>query len=330
MDITVVIPYRDRRKYLGRTLMSFLAQPFRPLRLILVDNGSTDGSADLCSRFAARFSSADLSVTLLSHPQGGACAARNAGLARVETPWVYFFDSDDELSPDFFPAVRQLCEAACPPDVIAFATRMMWADGSTKARAATYTASVSAQILAGHIATHGMLLRTDFARAAGGWDENAPKWNDWEFALRLLLRGAGVAWLRGRAWHTIHQHTASITGTGFAPTYGKLHPAMLAAARDIRTLTATPTAHDTPWQYNNDSPRRALLALSLRSAILAGQLIRENDTAHAAEAAEEARALCKEAGGGRAAKLALSFCTRYTAHGGRAAWLLALRLLPLL
>ncbi len=331
MDISVVIPYRNRRECIGRTLQSFLAQPYRPLRLFLVDNGSTDGSADVCARFAARYSSADLRVTLLSQPQGGASAARNAGLARVETPWVYFFDSDDELSPDFFPAIQPLCEAACPADIIAFPTQMRFSNGRRKTRATLPTASASAQILSGHIATHGMVLRTDFVRAIGGWDKTASQWDDWELALRLLLRGAHVKWWRDRAWHTIHQHADSLTGTSFSATYDGLHRAMTIAADDILTLTPLPrTTESRCGKRNTDTPSHALLALAFRSAIVAGQLRREGDTTHAAEMESEAQALCKEAGGGRAASFALTLFSRYTAHGGRAAWLLALRLLPLL
>ncbi len=331
MDISVVIPYRNRREYIGRTLQSFLAQPYRPLHLFLVDNGSTDGTADVCARFATRYSSNDFCVTLLSQPRSGASAARNAGLARVETPWVYFFDSDDELSPSFFPAIRPLCEAPCPPDMIAFPTQMRFPGGRRKTRATLATASASTQVLSGHIATHGMVLRTGFLRAADGWDETASQWDDWELALRLLLRGARVAWLRDRAWHTIHQHAESLTGTSFSSTYDGLHRAMAIAAKDIRTLAPLPRpAESRHWLQNSDSTYRALLALALRSAIVAGHLQHEGDSAHAAEMAKEARALCQEAGGGRAARFALSLCTRYTAHGGRAAWLFALRLLPLL
>ena len=331
MDISVVIPYRNRRECIGRTLQSFLAQPYRPLCLFLVDNGSTDGAADVCARFAARYSSAELRVTLLSQPQGGASAARNAGLARVETPWVYFFDSDDELSPDFFPAIRPLCEAAFPADIIAFPTQMRFSNGQRKTRATLPTASASTQMLSGHIATHGMVLRTDFVRAIGGWDETASQWDDWELALRLLLRGANEKWWRDRAWHTIHQHADSLTGTSFSATYDGLHRAMTIAADDIRTLTPLPrTTENRCGKRNTDTPSRALLALAFRSAIVAGQLRHEGDTTHAAEMESEAQTLCKEAGGGRAASFALTLFSRYTAHGGRAAWLLALRLLPLL
>ena len=331
MDITVVIPYRNRQDFLGATLQSFLAQPYRPLRLVLVDDGSTDGSADLCARFAARYSSDNFCVTLLSSTERGAAAARNVGLAVVDTPWVYFFDSDDILSPDFFSAFHQYCDSQIQPDIIAFPIRMVWTNGHTKSRSALYTASVSAQILSAHLSTHGMVLRTDFLRSSGGWDKSVLKWDDWELAARLLLYGARVVWLRGRAWHSINQHPDSITGAGFSPGYDNLNYAIHTVAHNIRTITpAIATSDSAPLQCNTDTTRRSLLALALRSAILAGHLHREGDYVHVEEQTEQARILCDEAQGGILARKIISFCTYYTAYGGRGAWHFALALLPLL
>ena len=90
MLYTIVIPYRDRAAFLPETLASLPPEA----AIILVDNGSTDDSAALCRDFAATRPN----VRCISQPSGGAAAARNAGLAAVETEWVYFFDSDDVFS----------------------------------------------------------------------------------------------------------------------------------------------------------------------------------------------------------------------------------------
>lgn len=331
MDITVVIPYHNRQEYIGRTLQSFLAQPYRPLRLVLVDDGSTDGSADLCAHFATSYSSDEFEVTLLSQTNAGPSVARNAGLAVVRTPWVYFFDSDDTVSPDFFSALIPFCEVKKPADIIAFPIRMVWDDGHSKSRSAVYTASVADQILSAHLVTLGMVLRTDFLRSSGGWNKSVLKWDDWELAIRLLLRGAHIVWMRGRAWHTNYIHSDSITGTGFSPGYEKLRHAILTVAHDIRTITSvSKSSVASPWRCNTDPRRRMLLALALRSAIVAGVLKREGDATNANDQTAQARKLCNEANGGRLARWAISFCTHYTAHGGRGAWRIALAILPLL
>ena len=97
--ITVVIPVRDRAGVVGRTLDSVAAQTLRPFSVVLVDNGSTDGTRAVLDRWQREMSAVGPDVTVISEPRPGACAARNAGLAVVRTPWVMFFDSDDVMLP---------------------------------------------------------------------------------------------------------------------------------------------------------------------------------------------------------------------------------------
>ena len=55
MVITIVIPIYNRKELLNRTLNSILESTFRPMKMILVDNGSTDGSMELCNEFKKKF-----------------------------------------------------------------------------------------------------------------------------------------------------------------------------------------------------------------------------------------------------------------------------------
>ena len=103
---SLIIPYHNRREWLPRTLQSVVQSSVRPARVYLVDNASTDGSAQVCEAFAARYPG--YPFVLLSEPRQGAPRARNAALRLVQTEWVYFFDSDDELSPDFFRDVQEV------------------------------------------------------------------------------------------------------------------------------------------------------------------------------------------------------------------------------
>ena len=253
MRISVIVPYKDRADYLPRTLRSIAAQTFRPSELVLVDNGSTDNSRQVCDEFAES-GDAQFPVRFLSHPTGGASAARNAGAAFATGDFLYFFDSDDEMSPDFLRDVTDFMNASPELDIIAAPTRMVFTNGREKVRRTYRNASVADQILTGMLSTQAFVVRRSFLERAGGWNEALPKWNDWELGVRLLLSRPRIAWL-GHAYHRIYQHPDSLSGISIPATYTLLRPA-------IDAVAALPL----------DEPARR--ALAARKIILATELER--------------------------------------------------------
>jgi glycosyltransferase involved in cell wall biosynthesis len=89
--ISVVIPTYNRARVIGRALDSVLAQRFLPVEIILVDDGSTDNTREVLSRYGDR-------VRIITQNHGGPSRARNLGVASSATPWVAFLDSDDVWS----------------------------------------------------------------------------------------------------------------------------------------------------------------------------------------------------------------------------------------
>ena len=99
MKLTVIIPVFNTEEYLPACLASISAQTARgEMKLILVDDGSTDGSGKLCDDFAA----SDPDTRVLHTENGGVSRARNAALELVDTPYFGFCDSDDTLEPDYY------------------------------------------------------------------------------------------------------------------------------------------------------------------------------------------------------------------------------------
>lgn len=94
--ISIVIPVYNTGQYLPRCLDSILSQSFTDFELLLIDDGSTDGSGDICDKYAAN----DYRVRVFHKENGGVCSARNVGLDNAMGEWVWFVDSDDELMPD--------------------------------------------------------------------------------------------------------------------------------------------------------------------------------------------------------------------------------------
>lgn len=90
--VSVILPVRDREHSLARAIDSVLAQTYRHLELIVVDDGSVDASADIAAAYGD-------ALTLLRTPAEGAYAARNAALARARGELIAFADSDDSWLP---------------------------------------------------------------------------------------------------------------------------------------------------------------------------------------------------------------------------------------
>ncbi len=94
--VSVIIPVYNSEKYLSGCLDSVLAQTYKDIEVIAVDDGSSDGSPDLLARYAA----ADERVRVLKKNNGGASSARNMGISDASGDYVFFVDSDDNILPE--------------------------------------------------------------------------------------------------------------------------------------------------------------------------------------------------------------------------------------
>ena len=109
--ISVIVPVYNAEKYLSCCVDSILGQTYRDLEIILVDDGSTDRSGDICDRYAR----IDPRVSTVHTANGGVSRARNAGLDIMRGDWVAFVDADDELMPDFCSTMERIAteSSAC-------------------------------------------------------------------------------------------------------------------------------------------------------------------------------------------------------------------------
>jgi hypothetical protein len=105
--ISVIVPVYNAEQYLERCVSSVLTQTHQDLELVLVDDGSTDSSPELCARFAGR----DTRVRVLTRSNGGLSAARNSGLDVATGEYVQFLDADDWAESDMLlSGLRELQE----------------------------------------------------------------------------------------------------------------------------------------------------------------------------------------------------------------------------
>ena len=95
--VSVIVPVYNVQQYLPQCIESILAQTYQRLEIILVDDGSTDGSGKLCDEFAQR----DRRIKVIHVTNGGPAKARNTGLDCATGEYIVFVDSDDYVSEDW-------------------------------------------------------------------------------------------------------------------------------------------------------------------------------------------------------------------------------------
>lgn len=91
MKISVVIPTYNRKKYIERAIDSVISQSYKPFEIIVIDDGSTDGTYELIKQ-----SYSSSLISLKKQKNKGVSAARNKGVKLANGDWIAFLDSDDE------------------------------------------------------------------------------------------------------------------------------------------------------------------------------------------------------------------------------------------
>lgn len=184
--ITIAVPVFNRAEIVGRTLDSIHAQTFRPLKLILVDNNSTDNTLAVLRKWKAEHEAPDFVVTILQEEKPGAPNARNAALAAVDTEWTMFFDSDDTMPADH--VEKALGAAVLKPvaDIVGWSRRLHFLDGKKQMKSFALKNLNYENLTRSIFATQSYMAKTALFRRAGGWDPEIRVGQDIELGSRLL------------------------------------------------------------------------------------------------------------------------------------------------
>ena len=106
MLISIIIPVYNSEKYLEKCLNSIINQTYKELDIILIDNGSTDSSNEICKEYQKR----DERIKLITVENKGVSDARNKGLDIAEGEYISFVDSDDTIEPNFIQSLYETCK----------------------------------------------------------------------------------------------------------------------------------------------------------------------------------------------------------------------------
>jgi len=183
-SVSVIIPTHDRAAVLGRAIESVLAQTLPPREIIVVDDGSTDGTeALLRSSFPQ--------VRCLRQENRGVSAARNTGIATVTGEWLAFLDSDDEWLPGKLAAQREAL--AAHPDCRLCHAEEIWIRNGKRVNAMRKHEKSGGNIYRRClplcvISPSAAVIHRDLFRDYGGFDETLPACEDYDLWLRICAR----------------------------------------------------------------------------------------------------------------------------------------------
>lgn len=200
----VVIPSFNRAHVVADAVASVLAQAHPPTRVVLVDDGSSDGGAAVVQRLAAAH---DPQVIAAALPRnGGASNARNVGAALCRSPWIAFLDSDDVWLPGAAGALLAASEGA---DVVCGHFARVEGGGAPGPAECGWWGD-DIRVALGHggvIGPSWSIVRREAVLAVDGFDPSFHNCNDWDFYTRVAAEGG-----RFRRIDAVIAHYRTVTG----------------------------------------------------------------------------------------------------------------------
>jgi glycosyltransferase involved in cell wall biosynthesis len=197
--VSVVVPVYNGGRSIRQTLTSVLAQTRSDIEVIVVDDGSTDDTAEIVRTFTRR----DSRVRLLRQSNGGVAAARNRGIREARGDFVAPIDADDVWLPEYLERQVAALEAGGPAVTFCYAgffrldeaNRVMQLPRGHGAPSADYISLLRRNLVGCGSAT---VFRRDAVLAVGGYDESlrarhAQGCEDWKLILMLASRSTGTS-----------------------------------------------------------------------------------------------------------------------------------------
>ncbi|MDE6716601.1 MAG: glycosyltransferase family 2 protein [Muribaculaceae bacterium] len=223
--LSIVVPVKDRERLIVRCLDSIYNQTYRPIRLIVVDNNSTDGTVAAVEKWKEVKESDDFTVKIVSESRPGAAAARNRGLLEVDTDYMLFFDSDDVMLPELAVTVMETFDRNKKLDVVYWRTAIVNDKEEVIPKRFARFDLIRRQVYNAVLSTQAYAIRTAFIKRIGAWNDSLLCWDDLELGLRILLNEPTIKGIFRVLVH-IYPQVNSITGTNYYSKVGEWEKAL--------------------------------------------------------------------------------------------------------
>jgi peptidoglycan/xylan/chitin deacetylase (PgdA/CDA1 family)/SAM-dependent methyltransferase len=187
--VSIVIPAHNAAETIAETIESLLAQTYQGWEAIVVDDGSTDGTAQIAASFAER----DARIRVISQPQqGGVSTARNTGIASSHYYWLLFLDSDDWISPQHLERMMDTLAFDPTLDAVHCGSARVAPDGTLIPEEFWPPSGDLFSTLARQSAfpIHACIVRRSLVEVVGGFDTSLRTCEDWDLWQRIARTGA--------------------------------------------------------------------------------------------------------------------------------------------
>lgn len=244
--VSIIVPCYNKQQYVAAAINSALKQSI-PCEVIVIDDGSSDGSLDKVKEFDGR-------IIWETGPNNGGSAARNRGLELAKGVWIQFLDADDILPPEKI-AVQLAALENADSGSIAFCPWSRFHDDghieSPDPRRYWYSHSDGFSLLinmwfqGGFFPPHAWLVPRELIDRAGGWNETLTGDDDGEFFGRLLIKAGGLLFCddtcvlyRDPPEGSVSRNTSLSSARSFWRAYEGVAEAILVKRRDRQTRRA--------------------------------------------------------------------------------------------
>jgi glycosyltransferase involved in cell wall biosynthesis len=192
--VSILIPCYNNEKYVGEAIESALGQTYPNIEVIVVDDGSTDGSLDVIKSYGSR-------VAWRTGLNRGACAARNTALELCKGEYIQFLDADDLIVQDKIEKQIPYLISNIADVVLCYG--LIFGDGKPlrpKKRVFNSPDGIDPFVFACKqgFSTHGPLHRRDFIKKIKGFNQSVKRGQETEMHLRLTCAGARLFLLKER------------------------------------------------------------------------------------------------------------------------------------
>lgn len=217
VKISIIIPIYNVEQYLKKCLESILAQTLDDIEVILVNDGSTDKSLDICNQYKLK----DPRIKVIDKKNGGLSDARNKGIQIAEGEYIAFLDSDDWVEPNFYKYLWELAQkekadiAQC--DYIEAYHDETIISFKTPIKECTYTGTESLHLLYGNEYVRTVIACSKIYKRSLFEEIQFPigKIHEDEFTTYKLLHKAGRVTDSNIKMYYYRQRENSITNEGF-------------------------------------------------------------------------------------------------------------------
>jgi len=205
--VSIIIPAYNRASLIAESLDSVLAQTYRPIEVVVVDDGSADNTREVVREWTLK-ADAGLAVRYFHQANQGGCAARNRGLRESQGEFINFLDSDDRLLPEALQRKVGCLQSTNAPYCYDLGERVDEEGKPLGYHGRPWSAYDGLFFLTYHFDVVGPLIRRSLCIQTGPWHESLSGSQEVEYFSRLKLHGGRGVFLE-KVGHVLLEHTGS-------------------------------------------------------------------------------------------------------------------------